>query len=439
MNFREATAYLDGLISEATSQQRYAEIKLERMKDLLRRLGDPHLSLKVVLVAGTKGKGSTCAMISSILAASGMTVGLHAKPHLEDVRERIQVDGRPVGTKTFARLVARMRPHSEAMREGRWGPPSYFEATVALALMHFSSVPVDLAVLEVGLGGRLDATNVTSPLVSVITPISLDHTEVLGDTITAIATEKAGIIRDHGIVVSAPQEKEASAVIAATCEEHCARLIQVGEEVTWERRTSTRDGQQFTIFGRFGVYEDLWIPLLGAHQVVNAATAVATIECLRDFGYAVPPDAIRRGLASVRWPARVELFSRRPCILLDVAHNPASMAALRAVLEELFPGRRVILVYGMLETKDYRGTTAVIAPCAHHIIATRPHHPHALDASILAKEARQFVPVVEVVENQLSAMAHALSLAEREDVICVTGSFYLVGEIRRALRRKVLR
>lgn len=438
MNFHDAISYLDGLISEATSQQRYAEIKLERMKDLLRRLGDPHFALKVVLVAGTKGKGSTCAMISSILAASGLTVGLHAKPHLEDVRERIQVDGRPVRAETFARLVARLRPHSEAMRGGPWGRPSYFEATVALALLHFSSVPVDLAVLEVGLGGRLDATNVTNPLVSVITPISLDHTEVLGDTIAAIAAEKAGIVRDRGIVVSAPQAEEASAVITATCRERGARLVQVGQEVTWERTRSTLEGQQFTVFGRLGVYEDLWIPLLGIHQVVNAAVAVATVECLRDLGVPVSPGAIRSGLARVRWPARVELFSRRPAILLDVAHNPASMAALRVVLEEHFPGRRVILVYGMLGTKDYRGTTAVIAPCAHHVICTKPHHPHALDASVLASEARKFAPSVEVVDNQLSAMAHALSLARQGDVICVTGSFYLVGGVRRALRRKVL-
>ncbi|MDR7435078.1 MAG: folylpolyglutamate synthase/dihydrofolate synthase family protein [Armatimonadota bacterium] len=434
MNFHEAVAYLDGLISEATSQQRYAEIKLERMKDLLRRLGDPHRSLRVVLVAGTKGKGSTCAMISSILMASGMTVGLHTKPHLEDVRERIQVNGRPVRRETFARLVARLQPHSEAMREGPWGLPSYFEATVALALLHFSSVPVDLAVLEVGLGGRLDATNVTDPLVSVITPISLDHTEILGNTVRAIAAEKAGIIREHGTVVSAPQGGEAAEVIQATCREQQARLVQVGEEVIWKRERSTREGQQFKVFGRLGIYEDLWVPLLGAHQVVNAATAVATVECLQELGIPVPPAAIRAGLSRVRWPARVELFSRRPYILLDVAHNPASMGALRAVLEEHFPGRRVILVYGMLKTKDYRGTTAILAPCASHVIATRPHHPHALDAAVLAEEVGRFAPSVEVVDNQLSAMERALSLAGREDVICVTGSFYLVGEIRRALR-----
>ncbi|MBI4278058.1 MAG: bifunctional folylpolyglutamate synthase/dihydrofolate synthase [Armatimonadetes bacterium] len=324
----------------------------------------------------------------------------------------------------------------EAMRSSDVGPPTYFEISVALAFMHFARADVDVALLEVGIGGRLDATNVAEPLISVITPISFDHTDVLGTTLSAIAGEKAGIIRPGGVVVLAPQPDEAREVIAARCRELGARLIEVARDVRWERQQGGPGGQRFRVMGRRGAYDGLRLPLVGAHQVVNAATAVAAAEALGEVGLPVAADAVARGLAAVRWPGRVEVLRRRPTVVLDVAHNPAAIAALRDALVECFPGRRILLLFGMLSTKDYRGAAAIIAPIADAIVVTTPDHPHALPAAILADAARGMCPRVEVVESRLAALDRILRLARPEDVICVTGSFYLVGELRPVLRRR---
>jgi len=436
VTYAEALRYLEDLIKPDRPRRPYTEVKLARMRDLLARLGDPQSRLRAVLVAGTKGKGSAAVMIAEMLKTAGYRVGLAVKPHLVDYRERIQVDGQMIGKGELAALVASTRPAVEAGAVEPWGLATYVETTVAMAFTHFVRREVDVAVVEVGIGGRLDATNTLEPAVSVITPISYDHTELLGTTLDAIAREKAGIIRSHGRVVSAPQPDEAGAVIAETCAAQGARLVLVGRDVRATLHEASLEGVHATIDGLRGRY-DVRVPLLGRHQAQNAATAIAAVELLGDVGVDVPADAIRAGLGSVRWPARVELVGTHPYTIVDAGHNPASMAALRETLHDLLGHRRLVLLFGMLATKDYRTVTALIAPLADQTVTTRPDNPHALPAADLADEVRRYTPNVVAIEDWRLALAEARRLARPEDVLVVTGSFYFVGEAReRLLRRK---
>jgi dihydrofolate synthase/folylpolyglutamate synthase len=435
MNDAAVRGFLDGLIRADQPQQPYREVKLARMSHLLGQLGDPHRRLKGVLVAGTKGKGSTAVMIAGILQAQGLRVGLTVKPHLTDYRERIQLAGRKIPSAALGALVDQVRPAVEAGRTLPWGPPTYVETTVAMAFLYFVQQRVDLAVVEVGIGGRLDATNVLDPLVAVLTPVSYDHTDVLGETLTEIATEKAGIIRVGGRVAASPQPDEALRAIAHACEAKHARLVLVGRDVEARIEASSLAGTRATVRGLRGTYP-IRLPLLGRHQVVNAATAIAAVELLADYEIPVGAGAVRRGLAAVRGPARVELIDTRPYTIVDMGHNPASMAALRDTLRELLGDRRLVLVFGMLATKDYRAVTAMIAPLADAVVTTTPENPHALPAAALAAEVRKYTPKVTAVPDRREAVERGRALAGPEDVLLVTGSVYFVGEAREWLRRR---
>ncbi len=435
MTYAAALRYLDSLIRTDRPRQPYSVVKLARMRHLLGLLGDPHRRLRTVLVAGTKGKGSTAVMIAGILRAQGLRVGLTVKPHLVEYRERVQVAGTKISRADLAALVERVQPAVEASRDLGWGPPTYVEATVAMAFLYFAERRVDLAVVEVGIGGRLDATNVLDPLVSVLTPISYDHTEILGETLTEIATEKAGIIRAGGVVASAPQPDEALRIITQTCEAKQARLVLVGRDVEVRLEASSLDGVRATVRGLRGTYP-VRVPLLGRHQATNAATAIAAVEGLADQSILVGTEAVRRGVATVRWPARVELIDTEPCTIIDVGHNPASMAALCDTLRELLGGRRLVLVFGMLATKDYRTVSAMIAPLADTVVTTTPDNPHALPAEALAAEVRRWTPHVTPVPDRSQAVERGRTLAGPDDVLLITGSFYLVGEAREWLRRR---
>lgn len=438
MTYEEALAYIDGLLARERPSALAETDKLRRVEELLHRLGDPHRRLPTVLIAGTKGKGSTGAMLASIMQASGLRVGLYSKPHLVEYRERIRVDGGLIAPDALAHAVEIVQPHVEAMAYDPLGVPTYFEVSVALAFLHFALSQVQLTVVEVGLGGRLDATNVADPLVSVITPVSYDHMEVLGTTLEAIAREKAGIIRPGGVVVSASQVPEALAAIIEACARHRAHLYLVDEVMRWQPLASGLHEQTFTLSGPWRDYGQLTVPLIGAHQLVNAATAVATAEALAMHGFPLTTKEIAAGLAAVRWPARVEVIHEHPYMVLDVAHNPASIAALRQTLESMFPRRRIILVFAMVATHDHHATTSLIAPLADVVIVTTPQHVKPLPASVLAETVRQYARTVEVVENRFSAVERALSLAQPDDVVVVTGSFFLVGDVRDMLQRKFI-
>jgi len=430
-----ALAFIDGLLSRSRPPAADEQVKLRRARTLLARLGDPHRAFPTVLVAGTKGKGSTAAMMASTLQAAGYRVGLYTKPHLVDYRERFRVDGELIASDDLVQAVDTLRPHVAAMEASADGAPTYFEASVAIAFWHFARRAADLAIVEVGLGGRLDATNVADPALAVITPVSYDHMDVLGTTLDAIAREKAGIVRARGAVVTAPQAPEALAAIIDVCARHRARLTLVDERMRWTPLASTLHDQTFALRGPHGDYGPLRLPLVGAHQLVNAATAVAAVELLGARGFPVAGRAVADGLAAVRWPARVEVIHERPYIVVDVAHNPASLGALRQSLEAMFPGRRILLVFAMVATHDHRACTSLIAPLAETVIVTTPQHAKPLPAAVLAEEVRRYGARVEVIDDRRAAVDRALALAGDDDVVVITGSFFLVGEVWDALHR----
>ncbi|MBI4188745.1 MAG: bifunctional folylpolyglutamate synthase/dihydrofolate synthase, partial [Chloroflexi bacterium] len=294
---------------------------LRRVEELLARLGNPHLKAKTVHIAGTKGKGSVAAMIASVLTASGYTTGLNTSPHLHVFNERIRVDDRLISDEELVALVAKIKPEVKAVNEkATYGKLTTFEVITALAFAYFEQKDTDFRVIEVGLGGRVDATNVVRPDVCVITSISYDHMEVLGNTLTSIATEKAGIIKPNCVVVSSLQAEEAAAVIEQTCRNRQAKLVGVGGDVTWQSLGFDADQQSLRVKGRLGSYE-LSIPLLGRHQLDNAATAVAALEVLIEKGFAISGESMAKGLAQVNWPGRLQVLSRHPLLVVDGAHN----------------------------------------------------------------------------------------------------------------------
>jgi dihydrofolate synthase/folylpolyglutamate synthase len=431
VTFEEALAYLNGLLlARPPGPQAYTSLKLERMRYLCDLLGHPERAFPAVLVAGTKGKGSTAAMIAAMVSAAGFRTGLYTKPHLSDFRERICIDGELIPPEELAGLVAAL---SEAISRGEDGPgwpPTYFEASAALAFMHFARRRVDLAVVEVGIGGRFDASNVVEPCVSVITTIDYDHTDLFGHDLRQIAAEDAGIIRPHGVVVSAPQPKAALTVIAQTAAAKGATLIRVGRDIRYRTLNTSLRGLRVSVFGRGHRYRHLTVPLLGRHQAHNAAAAIAAASALGAAGFAITEEAVRSGLAALRWPARIEVIRHRPIVIVDVAHNPVSFRALRAALDETFAGRRLVLVIGLLGNKDLARIARIIGARAGVVVATRAHDVRALEAVRIAEAFRPLVPEVYVVEDPVDAAEFALAASSSEDLICVTGSFHVAGPVR---------
>lgn len=431
MTYEEALAYIHGLLGRRPrSPQPYTPVKLRRMRYLCALLGHPERAFPAVLVAGTKGKGSTAAMIASMVQAAGYRVGLYTKPHLTDFRERIRVDGELIAPAAVAGLMAEI---PAAIGHGAGGPawpPTYFEVAAVLAFMHFARCAVDLAVVEVGIGGRLDATNVVTPLVSVISIIDFDHTDLLGKNLRAIAAEDAGIIRQRGRVVTVPQPPAAWEVLQQTAAAREATLTRVGREIRYRTLRVGPGGVRFTVAGERRRYRDLAVPLVGRHQAQNGALAVAAVEALAAAGFDVPEVAVRAGLANLRWPARIEIVRRRPTVLVDVAHNAVSFRALRAAVDEIFPGRRLTLVVGLLGSKDLAGIARIIGPRAATLVATRAHDPRALPAAAVAEAFRPWVPQVEVIDDPVDATEVAMGRARLDDLICVAGSFHVAGPVR---------
>ncbi len=426
MNYAAA---LDFLLSR-TDYERYPgftyanRFDLRRTEDLLQRLGNPHLSAKTVHIAGSKGKGSTSAMIAAGLQAAGYRTGLYTSPHLVTLRERIQVDGKPILKRELESVVSRMRPHVEAVdHEKTYGELSTFELLTAAAFLHFQQQKVDFQVLETGLGGRLDATNVVMPEVCVITSISLDHTDVLGKTLALIAAEKAGIIKPGRPLVSSVRAEEAAQVIRETCRKKGARFISVGSDITWRKLDSNLSGQSLEVQGLKDSYR-ITIPLLGAHQLQNAAAAVGALEVL-----GVPRKSIEAGLARTNWPGRLQILRRRPLLVVDGAHNRDSASKLKQALKEYFPFDRLIFIIGTSADKDVSGIIEELAPLANTVIVTRARHPRASRPEALAGEFAKVGVKAETADDVASAVAEALRRAGRKDLICATGSLFLVAEV----------
>ncbi len=400
---------------------------LRRMDELLVRLGNPHLKARTVHIAGTKGKGSVAAMIASVLTNAGYSTGLYTSPHLVSFNERIRVDDRLISDEELVTLVDRLRPEVKAVNEkATYGRLTTFEVVTALGFAYFEMKRVDFQVIEVGLGGRLDATNVVRPEVCVITSISFDHTEVLGKTLTEIATEKAGIIKPDSVVVSSPQADEAARVIESACLTSRAKLVRVGSDVTWQRLDFDSQQQSFRVKGRLGSYQ-LSIPLLGQHQLENASTAVAALEVLREKGSRISELNIAEGLAQVSWQGRLQVLRRHPLLVLDGAHNPYSAGKLREAVSEYFKFGQAILIIGTSFDKDIAGIVAELAPRFDKVIVTRSTHPRAMAPAGIVAEFKKHGRKAQVADSINLALRLALDLAGKDDLICVTGSLFVVA------------
>lgn len=457
MTYPEAVRYLESFINyEKISCWSYKEsLKLERIRNFLQIIGNPQDSLRCIHVAGTKGKGSTCAFIAYILREANFKVGLYTSPHLSDFRERIRILSSPLTTHNsqlefegliskdeLTKLVERLKPAIEKYNQkSEYGPLSFFEVYTALAFIYFREKKVDFAVLETGLGGRLDATNVVKPLVVAITPISYEHTQKLGYTLREIATEKAGIIKTQdSTVISAPQEKEVMEVIRKKCEEIGAKLYEVGEDIVYLK---TKDG--FSVKGISGKYSGLKIRLLGEHQLVNATLAIGLIEGLRFYNIHVGIDSIRAGINNTVWPGQCEVISKEPLIVLDGAQNIASSIVLKKAIKENFSAKgaclpdgqgsasggkyqKLILVLGICNDKDIEGICKELSDFAEAVVLTKANNPRATAPETLANYFNG--KPVYITNNVKEAKAQAFRIAKREDLIVVTGSLFVVGEFR---------
>jgi dihydrofolate synthase/folylpolyglutamate synthase len=405
-----------------------ANYDLRRMEKLLQSLGSPHLGTRTVHIAGTKGKGSTAAMISQTLIAAGYRTGLFTSPHLHTLRERIRIDGAMISEADFAALVTELKPIVEsANKQAAFGELTTFEILTAVVFAYFKKNRVDFQVLEVGLGGRLDATNVVKPDICIITSLSLDHTEILGDSVAKIAAEKAGIIKPGCIVVNAPQVDEAAQVIKQVCHQQRADLIQLGQDVTWHKTSGDLHGQTLTVFTKSGHY-DLTIPLLGNHQLENAATAVAATEALVSLGTSISSQNIAQGLSQVSWPGRLQILNREPTVVVDGAHNAYSMSKLVEAVKEYFDYKRCFVIFGTSCDKDISGMVQELESLSNHIIITSSSHPRAASISLLAEKFNRPGVKAMTVGNVMGALSKALSSAKKTDLILITGSLFVVAE-----------
>ena len=430
LTYEDALARIMGLadFERGTHSPGHGVFHLDRMRLLLERVGNPHLDVPTIHVAGTKGKGSTAAMITSMLAAGGYLTGLYTSPHLHRVTERIRVGLRPVSGETFAGIVEELWPQVEHVSErGDFGDLTFFEFVTAMAFLHFSKIDADFQVIEVGLGGRLDATNVVGPEVCVITPIMLDHVAVLGDTIELIAGEKAGIIKPGVPVVVSSQSATAVDVFARVASERGASLVQVAEVTEIEPRGAGLDGQSFGLRTRAGAY-DLHTPLLGDYQRENAATAVTAVEML---GRPVSYRGIVEGLASVEWPARMQLMSAdRARVLADGAHNPESVAHLREAVRRYFDFDRLILVFGATRSHSAEGMLAELAALSPVVAAVKSRHPKSAGADTVAEAVRASGLQVALVSDDVGAAARwAVAQAGPDDLVLATGSLAVAAEV----------
>ena len=406
-----------------------AHFELGRMRDLMKLLGDPQETYPIIHVAGTKGKGSTSAMMASALSAAGYRTGLYTSPHLQDYTERIQIDGQPVGHADLIDLVDEIKPFVAQVPA-----LTTFEITTAIGLLYFARRKVEAAVIEVGLGGRLDATNIVTPRVSVITSLSYDHMSVLGNTLTLIAGEKAGIIKPGLPVVCSPQPEEALAVLEKVASEKHTRLTLVGRDVHFQLMEHSLDGQTLSISNPRSAILDsksviLCIPLLGAHQMVNATTAYTALQA---SGLHLSDDAICTGFGGVRWPCRFEVVRRDPPVVLDSAHNVDSARQLRQALDDYFPGKPVVWIFSILEDKDAAGMLAELKPRITLVIATQTDHPRVLEAGKIVSLVRTAGIPVEEIKPVPAALTRAMEMAGNRGVVLVAGSVAFAGEIKTA-------
>jgi dihydrofolate synthase/folylpolyglutamate synthase len=397
---------------------------LTQVERILKAIGDPHREIQAIHIAGTNGKGSTAAMMAAILEREGYRVGLYTSPHLIRFTERIKVNGKEIEKEEVAELSGWMR---ERIEEANIDPPfTFFDFTTAMALYYFKQKMVDLVVLEVGLGGRLDSTNAVDPLLSVITNISKDHEAYLGKSILKIAKEKAGIIKPGRPLITAATQPHVLRLFSKICREKGSSYFRVGKEF---RYVQAEDGD----FHYEGLHRKLWglhVNLMGSHQIINATTALGSLEVLEDLGYPVSIDAMVAGLREVNWPGRLEMVASSPKVVLDGAHNPAGALVLREFLKNQFQYQHLILLIGVMKDKDIESILHLLAPLANRLILTKPNNDRAAPPALLKKVLGKNRKRTEIIENLKEAIERGLSITGQEDLLCITGSLYTVGEAR---------
>ncbi|RPJ49526.1 MAG: bifunctional folylpolyglutamate synthase/dihydrofolate synthase [Chloroflexi bacterium] len=439
-SYQAALDYLYSFVDYSlTHSSRYAQANFElgRMEAFLRLLGDPHRQYPVIHIAGTKGKGSTAALIASCLSAAGNRVGLYTSPHLQEYTERIQVNGRQIALVELVELVDWIKPYVAQVDH-----LTTFEITTALGFLYFARQKVEVAVVEVGLGGRLDATNVVTPLVSVITSLSMDHIAVLGDTLGKIAYEKAGIIKPGRPVVLSPQADEARQVIAQAAAERGCPLHEVGREYQVKPVRHSLQGQVFWAWKTGEVPGEFYTPLLGHHQVENAATAFAALRVAREEGLSITEGDIRSGFAGVSWPGRFEVLRLDPPVVVDSAHNRDSARRLRQALDDYLPDKPVVIIFGASEDKDIGGMLSELAPRISAVVATQSIHPRAMPAARLVEIAQDFhlpAQAVVPVEKALPAALHLAgkkSVQQEPAVVLAAGSLFVAAAVREIWKKQ---
>ncbi len=445
VDYQQALDYLYSFVDfSMTRSFRWSADKfdLKRMDDLMAALGHPEREYPIIHIAGTKGKGSVAAMCESVIRAAGYRVGLYTSPHMHDYAERIRVNSKPILHRELIGLINEVRPVIESIRE-----LTTFEITTALGFLYFARQHVRAAVIEVGLGGRLDATNITTPAVCVITSISYDHMQILGNTLAEIAGEKAGIIKTGIPIIMAPQQDEARQVIERIAAERQAPLIDVASDYRFTPTERSLKGQDIKIWqvteglpantdgDAWGTHSNparITIPLLGLHQVDNAATAYAAIDTFQKIALPVNQQAFQDGFAKTAWPGRFEVLSPDPTIIVDCAHNRDSAARLRQTLLEYFPDRRAILVFGASEDKDIAGMLGELALVTAQVILTRSFHPRAAEPDQLASQAQLIGVSARIVTEVADAMEVALQSISENEIILATGSIFIATAVREA-------
>lgn len=427
MNYNEARQYL-------TEVTKYGSVPgLDSIRELMRRLGNPQDKLKFIHIAGTNGKGSVLAYLSTILKKAGYRTGRYVSPTLFSYRERIQVDGDMIGREDLARLTEIVRDASEDMERDGLAHPTSFETETAVAWLYFVEKNCDIVVLETGMGGKLDATNIVrTTVLEILTPVSMDHMEFLGDTLAAIAGQKAGIIKPHTTVVSTPQEADAMEVIEKTCREKECTLHTVDQGCLsdvvygWDRQKLS-----------YRNWKDVEISLAGRYQIQNAMTALEAVNALRELEYKIADSDVYEGMRETVWRGRFTVIRKNPAVILDGAHNPAAARELKASLEQYFSGRTLRYIFGMFRDKDHEKVIELTAPLAEHIITVEtPDNVRATPAETLKKEVAEVNPSVEAAKSIADAVEKTFSQASSEDVIVIFGSLSFLGEAERAVQSK---
>jgi dihydrofolate synthase / folylpolyglutamate synthase len=425
MNYNEALKYIH------ESHKFGIRLGLDNIKKLLELLGNPQDNLKIIHVAGTNGKGSTCSFISTILKESGYKVGLYTSPFLETFTERIRVNGENIPEEEVAKIVSLIKEKIEKMVSEGYSYPTEFEIVTAMAFYYYNQENVDFVALEVGLGGRYDATNVIdNPLVSVITSISLDHTSILGDTLAKIAFEKGGIIKENGTTISYPQQKEAKEVIENICRENKSKYIEVNfNDINIKESNINYQKYDCVINGR--EYKDLEIKLIGEHQVNNSVLALNVIDYIkRNENIDISDESIKKGLIETKWPGRIEKIKEDPMFIIDGAHNEEGATSLAKSIDRYFEDKNKILLIGMLEDKDIDSVLDILIPRFNQVITTTPDNPRAIDANSLKEKIDRYSVEVICKPEIKDAVDYTLNNSNKEDVIISAGSLYMIGNVR---------